>query len=285
MEKTHDSTTPVHSNQSFGEYIDFIIRDKLESDGQIIRLLDLYNVGFAASKKGDLVDAGIQFELTNSLAENVTAESLHWVTALSGGNLSYYFYKAGDYDAANTQTLKNIEASQYIMQKYACWGLFWGEIQQLHNLGRIQLKQNNVDAFLEKCSATFPKMYLAFAEWRGTRIKDDWEWQSFTAIGYDMLIQVFSETMHSILFAKKGNEKEIKKDLSGFLQVLLPAKYADITGLPEKFKLLDDFILLVYKILEHGTDALNEEDLKFVTDTKENKELSKVLYNLVVSIP
>ncbi len=273
-----------NSNRLYYEYINYIIKDRLGNDNSVIRLIELYNIGFAAAKNGNLSDAAFQFELARSFRENISRESSVWLRALGGGNLSYYYYKIGDFVAAKQQTYENIESSRLIMEKYACWGLFWSEIQQLQNLGRIHLKESDIDSFLNICYDTFPKMYLALSTWKNTKIFEIWEWELFTAIGYDMFVQVFTETIQSVLLLQQGNDPGIKQDLSQCLKLISTYKYSSIQNIPKRFKLLDDFVCLFNKILTLGIESLNEKDLIFIDESKKNRELSSVLYNLIISV-
>jgi hypothetical protein len=266
-------------------YVDFITNSVFsqEEQAQYNQIANEYNNCFNLSKQNKLSEAYIVYAESCTTDKIITPHLAQWITAFCSPYISYYFYKKKNYTDAIELTNGTINTLQKL-QEQGYQYLFFSEIQQIHNLGRISFAMGEIDHAISLSVTCLKRMDKQAQSQRvETFINGVKEKELIRVTQYGMIIQVLTETCSRLLKYFKADANEMGFWLRKLLNPLTKINFCSMSS-DDRYKSIDNFVMLMNKILENGMDAFEETDLLLIREPNKDKVLLRTLYNYITII-
>lgn len=268
-------------------FVDFIAKEVFNHQQQqeYKTINDCCGNCFLSAKNNALSEADIYFEKSVSLFES--CQNKQWISALCMPNISYYEYKTANYELSIKHTNQIIGSLKHL-QKNSYPYLFFSEVQQHQNIGRIYFSMGMVSLAIDECVYCLSSIVEHSKSFHSTNmINEVSELELYKITQYPMTIQILSETCNKLIFCHQNDLAQIQYWLGDFIQQLSGLDFTSVSPDP-RFKAIHTFIKLMAEILTNDQGDFQENVLLFAKDPYADKMLLKILFkymNSAVQLP
>lgn len=267
----------------YNSFVDFVVEIVFDDQQRLEykAINDACGKCFLLAKQNLLDEAKLYFEESNLLFNS--AHNKHWISALCLPNISYYQYKIGDYESAISHTNQIINSLGYLQANYYPY-LFFSEIQQYHNLGRIYFSMGRVSLAVDQCIYCL----LSIVAHSNTVQSNNLiygvpELELYNITRYAMTIQVLSEACDKLIFYSNRDLTQLQNSLGDFMKQLSILDFASISNDP-RYMAIDQFVEVMNGVLTNNYDEFQEHLLLFSKNPHADKTLLKIVYKYINSV-
>ena len=235
---------------------------------------------FIFAKKDALDEANGYFEESVYLFE--TCQNKHWISALCMPNISYYEYRTSNYELAIKHTNQIICSLKYLQKNHYPY-LFFSEIQQHQNIGRIYFSMDMLSLAMDECVYCLSSIVEHSKIFQSNNmIYGVPERELYNLTRYPMTIQILSETCNKLISRHQNDLAQIQYWLADFIRQILVLDFTSVSADP-RYKAIDTFIGLMAELLTNDDGELQENVLLFAKDPYADKTLLKTLFKYINS--
>ncbi|MEM1319137.1 MAG: hypothetical protein AAGG75_02710 [Bacteroidota bacterium] len=215
--------TTITDSDLFERIFDQTILERFERE-DVLDMYYIWNIfgkGLRAARFGYMSTSKMYFDRGKQMLQDKTAEGTpiyDFINMYALPNHAYYLYKTKEYQQANNLLDQLLETLERYEEDIPI--LHMGKIQQFHNFSRMHFKRGNHDAGMKTVSDLLSYM-MAYQQ-------PDFEGAWSTAhldrtpalLKFDMVHQIFSEMVHSILLYFLDTEEDaFYKSFDGLLKL------------------------------------------------------------------
>ncbi len=267
-------------NDPYSFFIGFVVENVFDNyqRQEFKKISDSSSHCFSLVKQNILDEAKKYFEESVFLFES--CQNKHWISTLCMPNISYYEYKIVGYEPAICRTNEIINSLKYLQRNNYQY-LFFSEIQQYHNLGRIYFSMDKVALAIDQCIYCLSSIIEHSKNFQSNNfIYEVTEFELYRINQYKMTIQVLAETCNRLIVYYEGDLQQLKKCLEDFVRPLSILDFTSILPGPQ-YMAIDKFIEIMADVFTNDHNKLHENILLFAQNQYADKALLKTLFKYV----
>lgn len=169
-------------------------------------ILGIFQKALNSAKENNLNRAELDIIKGTHLISGINDESLKkLIETIIYPQLTYYYYKKKEYQSALKMTFDAIQKFEDLELKYPFFHV--GKLQQVHNVCRIYLRENNVKEYINWTLQALIYLLYGKAPAIGKNWGNEFIEKGSQELREAMFAQIFNETIYNYLLILNDNER------------------------------------------------------------------------------
>lgn len=242
-------------------------------------IVSLYDSCFQLAKQSKIAESRTVYEQCCRTTSAISPRLRNWILAFYGQRLCYYHHKSKQYNNAITLTAE-ILASVRLLQQQGYAYLFFVEVQQQLNLGRIYFELNQTEKAIRLSTESIHNMHRMAGQFNTARFFNNISEDELIQITqYGMIVEVLSDTCNKLLFKLREDPDRLERTISLFIESLQDLNFGSLSPNPQ-YECIDRFISLMRSL--SGFGQLQDDDiLFFINSPHVDKKITGVINNYI----